>query len=107
MSDKKLRMIESFHTEAHVTAEVFFGKLGSPGIIVIQADTDEGPADITLTPREAFDLMLWLQCALSIQPGEELALQTRLATDRNRVIGEMGQEIERLKAERPIDSEAK
>lgn len=65
-TNQRLRMVEPFHTEAHVTAEVYFGKLGNPGIVVIQADTDEGPADVTLTPREAFDLMLWLQCALGM-----------------------------------------
>jgi hypothetical protein len=44
------------------------------------------------------DLIMSLIEAAIRPETSELAIQTRLATDRNRVIGELGQEIERLKA---------
>ena len=68
-SNPKLRTVEPFHSSDGVEAEVYFGSIGRPSIVVIAANTAKGdPAEVTLDARECHDLMLWLQCALSAEP---------------------------------------
>jgi hypothetical protein len=78
MSDRtsNLRIIEPYRSKDGVTAEVTKYFLGGAGCVVIQADTATGDeAEVTLSAKEAHDIMLWLQCALKIIPDDKLEEQ--------------------------------
>lgn len=63
----KLRSIEPFRMNGFTLAEVFVSSIGLPHALAMQFDTEDGgEASVTLTAREAHDLMLWLQCALGL-----------------------------------------
>ena len=71
-----LRVIEPFRSKDGVKAEVVKYSLGGAGCVVIQADTATGDeAEVTLNATEAHDLILWLQCALSMRPDETTAVK--------------------------------
>lgn len=65
MADPKLRAIEPFRMHGQLVAEVFISGIGAGAIVALEFDTENGDvASLSLTPREATDLMLWLKCAL-------------------------------------------
>ena len=62
-SNPKLRLIEEFRTSAGVRASVFKSNLGGDAVVIIEAGGE--PAEVCLNTREANDLRLWLECALT------------------------------------------
>ena len=73
-----LRFIEPLRSKDGVRAEVYKSSLGGAGAVIIEADTATGDdAEVTLSAREAHDLMLWLQCALSCDSAAEAACNCR------------------------------
>jgi hypothetical protein len=72
MSSSKLRVIEPLRVYGHILAEVFVSSIGLPPALAMQFDTEDGgEASVTLTAREAHDLMLWLRCALDLPPQQD------------------------------------
>jgi len=77
--NSQLRVIEPFRMHGYTFAEVFVSAIGLPHALALTFDTEDGgEGTLTLTARDAHDLMLWLQCALSKSsvPNETATRQT-------------------------------